>query len=173
MDNGRIPITYSRNPNNPYRRSNPAHAVGLYPIRREIRHTLAKDFVDIDVKNCHPEMLNQLCISEGVIHDRLDLYVNNRQDHFNEIVKHYGCSEESAKIIFITYSYGGGFKKWVDKQNIVSETCDPTVVVNGVIMEIETLKKFRESLRVIHTQIEKPRFMRCRQQTQARKGGIH
>ena len=73
MENGRIPITYSRNPNNPYGRSNPAHAVGLYPIRREIRHTLAKtEFVDLDVKNCHPEMLNQLCEAEAVPHDKLD-----------------------------------------------------------------------------------------------------
>jgi hypothetical protein len=55
MENGRIPITYSRNPNNPYGRSNPANAVGLYPIRREIRHTLAKtDFVDLDLKKLPP-----------------------------------------------------------------------------------------------------------------------
>jgi hypothetical protein len=114
MENSRIPITYSRNSNNPYGRSNPANALGLYPIRREIRHTLAKDFVDIDIKNCHPEMLNQLFESEGVIHNRLDLYVNNRQNHFNEIVKNYGCSEESAKIIFIMYSYGNGSQKWVE-----------------------------------------------------------
>jgi hypothetical protein len=162
MENGRIPITYSRNPNNPYGRSNPANAVGLYPIRREIRHTLAKtDFVDLDVKNCHPEMLNQLCIAEGIIHDKLDLYVKNRQDHFDEVMKYYGCSEESAKTLFIMYSYGGGFKKWVEKSKINPETCNPTVVVEGVIMEIGTLRKFRESMRVIHTQIEKQNPALC------------
>jgi hypothetical protein len=117
--------------------------------------------VDLDVKNCHPEMLNQLCIAENVPHDRLDLYVKNRQDHFDEMVKYYGCSEESAKTLLIMYSYGGGFKKWVEKSKINSNTCNPTVVVEGVITEIGTLRKFRESIRVIRTQIEKANPALC------------
>jgi hypothetical protein len=162
MNNSRVPITYTRNPNNPYGRSNPANAVGLYPIRREIRHTLAKtDFVDLDVKNCHPEMLNQLCGAEHVPHDRLDYYVKNRQDRFDEVVKAYGCSEESAKILFIMYSYGGGFKKWVEKSKITSESCDPAMVLDGVILELATLREFKESMRVIHSQIEKANPALC------------
>ena len=51
MNNGLIPITYSRNDNNKYGRCNPAGALGLYPIRREIRHTLANGMIDLDIKN--------------------------------------------------------------------------------------------------------------------------
>jgi hypothetical protein len=167
MENGRIPVTYSRNPNNPYGRSNPARALGLYPIRREVRHTLASpNMVDLDIKNAHPEMLNQICEVEGVIHDKLNDYVTNRQEHFDMITKSYGCDEESAKNIFIMYSYGGGFKRWVEKKNIDILKCDPSVVRKideiDVIIEIDVLIKFRESMRIIHSQIEKKNPDLCR-----------
>ena len=56
---GLAAIKYTRGKGNPYGRSNPAKALGLFPIRREVRHTLASaSMFDIDIKNCHPEMLN-------------------------------------------------------------------------------------------------------------------
>src|SRR5690349_5567855 len=36
---GRACITYKRSPRNPFGRSNPEYGVGLYSIRRQIRHT--------------------------------------------------------------------------------------------------------------------------------------
>ena len=60
---GRAEIRYQRSKGNPYGRSNPIGALGLYPIRRQIRHTLAKGrFADYDVKNCHPDMKLQICL---------------------------------------------------------------------------------------------------------------
>lgn len=117
MDTGRIPITYSRGNGNPYGRSNPARGLGLFPFRREIRHTLAScSMVDLDVKNCHPEMLNQLCESEGLEHTELNDYVVNRQYYFDQGVLAYGCSEEDIKVLMIRYSYGGGFDNWVNRE---------------------------------------------------------
>jgi hypothetical protein len=59
------------------------------------------------------------------------------------------------------HSYGGGFKKWVEKSKIDPETCDPVVVPDGVILEITILRKFRESMRLIHSQIEKKKPKLC------------
>lgn len=79
MKCGKISVTYSKNPNDNYGRSNPAKALGLHNICREIRHTPSVDsMVDIDVENCHPEMLNQLCKAENIEHSCLDKYVKNR-----------------------------------------------------------------------------------------------
>src|ERR1700733_5778331 len=37
-------------------------SLSLGSIRKEIRHTLAKDiYVDIDIENCHPMILRQVC----------------------------------------------------------------------------------------------------------------
>jgi hypothetical protein len=40
---------------------NPKNSLGLFSIRREIRHTLSKQrYVDLDIDNCHPVILNQI-----------------------------------------------------------------------------------------------------------------
>ena len=42
-------------------RVNPKNSLGLFSIRREIRHTLAEQrYVDLDIDNCHPVILNQI-----------------------------------------------------------------------------------------------------------------
>ena len=159
MGNGLIPVKYSRNPNNPYGRSNPAFALGLFSIRREIRHTLSPDMVDLDIKNCHPVMLNQLCEKEGIPHYELNNYVCNRQSYFNEGVKAYGCTEDDIKTLFIKYMYGGGFKSWVnavddDGVKIIDMLkCDDGVVRDGEILELTSFTLFKESMTNIHKRI--------------------
>lgn len=150
-DKGRIPITYTKNPNNKYGRSNPSHALGLYPIRREIRHTLAVDtHVDLDVKNAHPVMLNQLCKENNIPCSHLNKYVNHRQDYFDEGVKAYGCNEESIKILFICYTYGSGFNNWFEEHADITK-CDPAHVHDGKAIELPSFRSFRESMGLIHT----------------------
>ena len=37
-------------------------SLSLGSIRKEVRHTLVKDiYVDIDIENCHPMILRQVC----------------------------------------------------------------------------------------------------------------
>ena len=106
MIDGRVPVKYTRPKNNPFGRSNPLSALGLYPIRREIRHTLAcKRFYDYDIKNAHP------CVI-------LYLYVTKRQEYFDLVVNDYGCTEEQAKNLFIILLYGGSLDCWVWKNKI-------------------------------------------------------
>ena len=161
MENGRIPVTYARGKCNPYGRSNPSRALGLFPFRREIRHTLASgSMVDLDVKNCHPEMLNQLCAAEGLEHTELNDYVMNRQSYFDQGVLAYGCSEEDIKVLMIRYSYGGGFDKWVNREEggarvIDISKCDPAVVRGDIILELTSFQAFKNSMTPIHKYIAK------------------
>ena len=153
---GLAAVKYARGRGNPYGRSNPAKALGLFSIRREIRHTLAfASMFDIDVKNCHPEMLNQLCEAESIPHAELDNYVKNRQDCYDLCTRSYGCSEEYVKTGFIMYCYGGGFDSWVKKE-VNGERCvDPakchaSVLKNGEVLELNLMREFRESMSRIH-----------------------
>lgn len=112
-------IKYKRSKGNPYGRSNPEHGLGLHNLRREIRQTLTKGrFRDIDIKNCHPVILLQLIQHAGIPTIQLKSYVENRQDWFNLITGAYQCTEEQAKTLMILYTYGGGFKKWIDKEKL-------------------------------------------------------
>jgi hypothetical protein len=59
ITDGRAKVNYNRNRGNPYGRSNPDKSLGLFSIRKEIRHTLCKDrFIDIDIDNAHPILPN-------------------------------------------------------------------------------------------------------------------
>jgi hypothetical protein len=156
MKNGKIAVKYSRSESNPYGRSNPAFALGLYPIRREIRHTLASErFVDLDVENCHPEMLNQLCIEENIEHGKLNDYVTNRDSYFHQIMTIYGCTRDDAKVLFIRLSYGGAFPNWVRDTEISLESCHESVTKSSYITPIKLITDFKESMLIVHESILK------------------
>jgi hypothetical protein len=81
---GRAKVKYTRQKGNPYGRSNPLGSLSLFLIRREIRHTLSKNrFVDIDAKNCHPDMKLQICLKHQIECKNLKNYVNKRQECFD------------------------------------------------------------------------------------------
>ena len=61
VKNEEATVTYIQ-AKNKYGRVFPKNSLGLFSIRREIRHTLVRDnYVDIDVENCHPVLLSQIC----------------------------------------------------------------------------------------------------------------
>ena len=62
IKNNKLRVKYAR-PKYNLGRVYPAKSLSLCSIRREIRHTLAHDkYVDIDIANCHPELLNRYVI---------------------------------------------------------------------------------------------------------------
>lgn len=133
-------IKYKRSKGNPYGRCNPVGGLGLHNLRREIRQTLTKGrFTDIDVKNCHPVILLQLIQHAGIPTIQLKSYVENRQDWFNLITGAYQCTEEQAKTLMILYTYGGGFKKWIDKEKL-----------DESFEELPELKAFKNEVRHYH-----------------------
>ena len=62
---------YKKCSNNFFGRRNLEYSLGLYCIRREIRHTLQNngenESIDIDVKNCHPTLLFQILEHNNLI----------------------------------------------------------------------------------------------------------
>ena len=57
---GKIKVHYKQNKS--YGRFYAIKSLSLQNIPREIRHTIAKEYyVDIDIKNAHPEFLLKLC----------------------------------------------------------------------------------------------------------------
>jgi hypothetical protein len=100
-------------------RVNPQKALGLFSIRREVRQTLCKDYlIDIDIDNAHPSILLQICKMYDIDTDKLDDYVNNRQNKLEEIMEIYKCSKDDAKTLFIILLYFGSFETWVSSRKI-------------------------------------------------------
>jgi hypothetical protein len=77
-------VKYSKTTGMKYGRCNPKKGLGLYNIRRQLRHTLAKNtLTDIDVDNCHPAVLQQILTKNNIPCPFLTAYVNERKNIFN------------------------------------------------------------------------------------------
>lgn len=125
LENNRIKVVYNKSGNNPFGRSNPKHSLGLFSIRREIRHTLAKKYyIDIDIDNCHPTILYQICRHNNIECKMLRDYVMNRQHYLNIIQKHYNVNKDTAKNLFIRILYCGSFAEWSKDNNIIQESIE-------------------------------------------------
>jgi hypothetical protein len=97
----------------------PNKSLSLCSIRRELRHTLAYgNYTDIDVANCHPEILNQLCIHHSIPTKYLNQYVNNRDEILSDTMEKYDCSRDEAKTLFISLMYYGTFNSWSKSNNL-------------------------------------------------------
>ena len=94
--------------------------LGLQSLRREIRHTIARDYYyDIDIVNAHPEILSQI-LKQNHIADcsYLDKYVRKRDQCLSAIMKKYDIDRHTAKNLFIIIMYGGSYEKWLDDNKL-------------------------------------------------------
>jgi hypothetical protein len=120
-------------------RSNPLKALGLFSIRREIRQTLAKPYyIDIDICNCHPVILLQICKKNKIQCKYLEAYVKNRDELLKKVMDDYNVTRDDAKKLFIRLLYFGSFENWRIELNIPDTH-----------KESSGLAKFREELRSI------------------------
>ena len=116
---GEATITYTQTKNMKYGRVFPKNSLGLFSIRREIRHTLARDnYIDIDVENCHPVLLHQICEHNNISCKYLKKYIDNRSDLLSEVMTTYNVSKDDAKQLFIQLLYFGTFESWCKNHNI-------------------------------------------------------
>ena len=94
----------------------PYGSIGNLP--REIRGTLANDYyIDIDINNCHPVLLVQLCDKYGIECSELRKYVNNRDEYLHRIINEYNCTRDDAKVLFLELMYGGSYDSWAKSIN--------------------------------------------------------
>ena len=112
-------IIYNKTKLMTYGRSNPENALGLFSLRREIRHTLTKDkYIDIDIVNCHPNILNQIALSNNITLKYLNEYNLNRDNILNEVINKYHVTRDQAKKLFIRLLYFGSFSNWLKDEDI-------------------------------------------------------
>ena len=111
---------------NNYGRVFPSRSLGLFSFRKQIRGALAfGQYVDIDIVNCHPILLLQICKSNNIECKYLEKYVNKRDKYLNLIIDHYNVDKAKAKELFIILLYFGSFKRWAEDNKIEKEIIEP------------------------------------------------
>lgn len=85
----------------------------LQNMTRQIRHTIASEFYnDIDIVNCHPNLLVELCKTHHIEHTTLKKYCENRPKFLTDA----GLSVETGKVIFLSIMNGGS-KEYLSIEN--------------------------------------------------------
>ena len=115
LKSNKLTVKYRR-PKYQLGRVYPAKSLSLCSVIREIRHTLAHNkYVDIDIANCHPELLKQICDHNRIKTRYLKQYVDNREEILQQTQTHYNCSRDEAKRLYIILAYYGAIDTWKKK----------------------------------------------------------
>ena len=131
-------IKYSMKKAISYGRVIPHKGLGLFNIRRELRQTICKDFyIDIDVENCHPVLLSQICEKNNIECNVLNNYIANRDKILKDTMNKYKCNRDVAKRLYIRMMYFGTFKNWA-KDNKIKDA-EPTNFIDEFSKELKEI----------------------------------
>lgn len=77
---------------------------------REARHVIFNDYyVDLDIDNCHPEIISWLCSNLDIECPNLKTYICDREKIIKDLIKlNPNCDREWFKKAFLKVSYGCG-----------------------------------------------------------------
>ena len=155
-------------------RRNPCGAVGMFQMRKLVRHTLGKrrGLKDIDIINAHPKILLQICKKNGFACSKLEIYILNReailqnvmvliQNHYNIIGWNAKKGEvrDRAKNLFIRLLYYGTFNNWCkEEKDENGNVITPNIPVDALAGHNELLNYITEltaELKTIGENIQK------------------
>jgi phage/plasmid-associated DNA primase len=81
--------------------------IGLQSMSKYIRHCIAGEYyVDIDMVNCHPNLLVFICKKNNIITPVLKSFIKNRKLFVDELVN-IGYTEDQAKTTYLSLINGG------------------------------------------------------------------
>ena len=130
----------------------PVNSLGYCTTRKEIRHTLCNGiYVDIDIENAHPNILNQLTNKQ---HTVLNDYCENRDKYFDILCSHYSLpshginydwrtnedTRDTCKELFIScILYNGLYISWETRNGLASQS--PPDFYNELMSEMREIHR--------------------------------
>ena len=80
----------------------------LQGLPRAVRHTISEDtMIDIDIKNCHPEIFKWYCKNNGIACDNLSYYIENRDNCLSDITNIFQTmTKDDAKTSVLSLDSG-------------------------------------------------------------------
>ena len=122
-------------------------SLSLQSLPREIRQTISDEFYyDVDIKNCHPVLLQQYAKAHSLNYDYIKYYNKSRDEILKKFSHEYKVSKEEVKKSFLSILNGGKSflnMKGNDIPDFVQEFKAEIVNIQQYIFENEPVyKKF-------------------------------
>lgn len=143
-DDGKVSVEYQM-ASHKWGRVQPVGSLSLSLFHRPTRHSLCTEkYVDFDMVNCQPSVVNQVCLQNGISNTQCIAYCADPKTWRHNVAKHHNLKPiyyketqttlsayEQAKKLFISLSFGGSYAAW--KTTYHAENQDL-----GEIIEMET-----------------------------------
>lgn len=92
-------------------RKYPVGSLSLCQVKSEVRSFLAENiYFDIDICNCNPSILVNICKSHNIKHKKLTNYVTKRDKIFKQLKKLFNWPRKVSKVFFIQLLYGNSIE---------------------------------------------------------------
>lgn len=123
-------------PNHGWGRIQPKNYLSMSVFHRPTRHTLCSEhLVDLDLINCHFEIVLSLMKQSNMEYTNIEEYCSNVGKYRQLVAEYYNVPKDSAKALFIRLIYGGSIHGWKNEHNIIIDE-DPTILT-AISSELE------------------------------------
>jgi len=113
----------------------PKDYLSMSVFHRPTRHTLCNKYlVDLDLVNCHYELVLSYMNRVGLDRRWISEYCRNVNQYRLNVAEHYGVSRDAAKALFIRLVYGGSIDGWLIENNINNKPALP--ILGGIESEL-------------------------------------
>jgi hypothetical protein len=113
-------------------------SMSLQTIPREIRQTICKDYyIDIDMCNAHPIILEWLCKKNGFECKELSNYIQNRDELLNKVKFNGKYTKDKAKQVYLALT-NGGVKDYQESDNIKEKDIHDIETLNDDLTRYKT-----------------------------------
>ena len=100
-------------------RTMPHNYLSTSIFHRPTRHAFCEDaYVDLDMINAQPSIINEICKHHNLENPYLAEYVKNPKKHRQFIMEHHNCDKDTAKNLPITIMFGGSYTTWIKKKHL-------------------------------------------------------
>ena len=143
---GKIPVVYQQDlEKSMYGRYMAKQCLSGQNMVREVRHTIFDDYyLDLDINNCHPNIILWMCLNLDIKYNYLNQYINDRDSIFEDLIKLNETKDKGYfKKVFLSINNGGDKDyKLINKNDFIINYFNEMVNIRKEICK--KLFKFKE-----------------------------
>ena len=121
-------------------RTQPSGYLSSSIFHRPTRHSLCdENYIDIDMKNSHPQLVKEIAIMNNINVPYLIKYCDNPKKYKKKIEEHHKCSKDVAKKLVLAILFGGKYTSWIKDNDININDTRLLQTISGIQDEMKTI----------------------------------